>query len=228
MLPNAQNGEPAVDRLQIVNATKILASRKGLYEVAFGCVFFWAGLSGFWPKGWATQLASFALAIAFIGAYKRWIPDYYHRRFGEVKSNEPTARQFGIMLAVLFGLFLFGLLFGNAADSALSKLSIRLHTLISDPEQQIRLAPFFIWITFFVPGPRRSQPNGPSLFGLCGLISFGSVVLLATLHPEVKQTGLWRVLNEGGFGLTFVALGLYDHITLVLFLPKKIVEGNDE
>jgi hypothetical protein len=231
MLPNAHNGEAPVDRLQIINATRILAGRQGLYEVFLGCMFLSMELCHFWPKSWPTRLASLALPSAFVGAYKRWIPDYYRRRFGVVESNEPTARQFGILLAVLLGLLIFSFLFGDSADSAISKLSIRLHILMSDPEQQIMLGPFFIWTVFLLPGSRWSRRRiqlGQSFFGLCGLTAFGSVVLLAATYPEVKQIALWRILNACGLGLTLVALGLYDHFSLVLFLPNRIAQDNDE
>jgi hypothetical protein len=33
---------------------------------------------------------------------------------------------------------------------------------------------------------------------------------------------LWRTLNAGSLGFSFIAWGLYDHFTLVRMMPKKI------
>jgi len=60
------------------------------------------------------------------------------------------------------------------------------------------------------------------------MISFASIVSYAIWHPDAKQLGLWKILNAGGFGLSLIALGLYDYTSLVLLLPKRAAEGDDE
>lgn len=64
-------------------------------------------------------------------------------------------------------------------------------------------------------------------FLLIGTIGFASIVSYAIFHPAVKQLGLWKRLNAGGPGLSFMAPGLYDHIALVRALPKRVAEGDE-
>jgi hypothetical protein len=44
----------------------------------------------------------------------------------------------------------------------------------------------------------------------------------------VRHVEVWKILNTGGFGLSLIATGLYDHIILVRTLPKRVPEGDDE
>ena len=59
-------------------------------------------------------------------------------------------------------------------------------------------------------------------------LGLASVVAYAIFHPDAKELGLWKLLNAGGFALSLIAMGLYDHFVLVRALPKGVAEGDDE
>ena len=65
-------------------------------------------------------------------------------------------------------------------------------------------------------------------FSLLGLLAFASIASLAVWRPDVRLSQLWRILNDGGIGLSLIAWGLYEHIRLTLLLPKRVSEHDDE
>jgi hypothetical protein len=58
------------------------------------------------------------------------------------------------------------------------------------------------------------------LFAACILLLWtGVLVFLPLREPKVTQQTLWRILNAGWLGVSMVLLGVYNHLTLVHFLP---------
>jgi hypothetical protein len=46
--------------------------------------------------------------------------------------------------------------------------------------------------------------------------------LYALRHADAVHFTLWKFLNNGWLGLSFIALGLYNHYTLVRLMPQRI------
>jgi hypothetical protein len=65
-------------------------------------------------------------------------------------------------------------------------------------------------------------------FCFLGLLASLSVSLFPIWHPGAESLEIWKILNAGGFGLSFIAMGFYEHIVLVRALPKRVAEGYDE
>jgi hypothetical protein len=131
-----------------------------------------------------------------------------------------------LLLAFLVLLFL-----GQPIAHYFDPVASRLHMMISDPDRRINLWPSAYWavllcasLRWHMSGIERQRVY----FMLVGMISFASIVSYAIFHPEAKELDLWKLLNAGGFGLSLIALGLYDHTTLVLLLPKRVSEHDDE
>jgi hypothetical protein len=61
-----------------------------------------------------------------------------------------------------------------------------------------------------------------------GLLAAISLALFPIPYPGAKRLELWKILNAGGFGLSFIAMGFYEHFVLVRALPKRVEEGVDE
>ena len=138
-----------------------------------------------------------------------------------------TAKGFGFFMLLLLGLFLVSLFFGHNLDSFISAASNRIHTMISDPNHQINLWPPLSWmVMFFLSLVSRYRGIDPLLLFL-GMVVFVFIALIAVWNPSVRQVALWRVLNTGGLGLTFMALGLYDHIRLLVALPRHEERQHD-
>ncbi len=116
-------------------------------------------------------------------------------------------------------------------DPVASSFQGHLHMMISDPARQINLWPSIFWVMLLCGSLRwhtSSIERQRLYFLLVGMIGFASIVYYAIWHPAVKQLGVWKILNAGGFGLTLIALGLYDYVVLVRALPKRVAEGRDE
>jgi hypothetical protein len=232
-LSNRPDGEVPVDHERIKYVTRALGSQQGLYTVLMGAIFLLTELADTWrgPRGWLAALAMLAGLSIFLTAYMRWIPRYYQRRFGHVEPQQPNAKQFAIFLGVIVALIFFGWFFAHRIDTVISSFADRLHMMISDPAHQINLWPSLFWMACVVSSLRwnlRTIERQRLGFFLCGMLGFASIALFAMWHPDARQASLWRVLNAGGIGLSFIAVGLYDHMALVLLLPKSVVESDNE
>ncbi len=231
-LPN-RRGEGPVDHERLKYFTRALGSPQGLYSVLIGTFFLLNELGDIWkgPRGWLAALAMLAGIWILLAAYTRWIPRYYQRRFGHVELQQPSAKQLAIFLSVIVILVFFGRFFANRIDTVISSFGDRLHVMISDPAHRINLWPSFLWMACIVSSLRwnlRAIERQRLGFFLCGMIVVASIALLAMWHPDAEQSRLWQVLNAGGIGLSFIAMGLYEHITLVLLLPKGVEEPDNE
>ena len=147
-----------------------------------------------------------------------------------VEPREMSAKQFAILLLVFVGLFFFGQPVARYFDPLASAFLRRVHLLISDPSHQINLGPSFLWLGLLLASLlwRRKIDRQWLCFLLFGLLAFLSIALFPVWHPDAGKLEVWRVLNAGGFGLSLIAAGLYDHIVLVCALPKRVAEGEDE
>jgi hypothetical protein len=227
------SGEVLVDRERLTYITRTLGGQQGVYTVWLGAMLLLPELGGLWkvPGGWLAGLSRFAVLAAFIMAYKRWIPRYYRRRFGHVEAQEISARQFVILLSALVALFFFGQPVARYLSPIASSSLDRVHLMISDPGHQVNLGPSFLWVALFFSSLRwrvSRAENQWLCFLLGGTLAFISIALFPIWHPSAGRLVLWRVLNAGGLGLSFIASGLYHHITLLRMLPKRVAEGDDE
>jgi hypothetical protein len=233
-LHSPADGEMPVDHERLRNVTRILGARQGLYTVLFGMIWLLKELGDVWEwrEGWLSLRLSLPAGIAIvILANRRWIPRYYRKRFGHVEPREISAKQFGVFLGVIILLMFFGEPLAHRVDPMVSSVSNHLHLAISDPAHKVDLAPSFFWAVMLISGlvgDWRSIEWKKLFFVFCGMLAFTSIVLVPIWFPEARQARLWQLFNAGGFGLSLIALGLHDHITLVLMLPKRIADGDDE
>jgi MFS family permease len=235
------NGGTPVDHERLKYVTKLLGSHQGLYTALLGTVIFFLDTGKIlqhWVSRWSTLLAALATVALAIGSAKiliaadSWIPEYYQRRFGSVQAaRAPGSKWNALFSLALLLAFLVLLFLGQPIAHYFDPVDSHLHMMVSDPDRQINLWPSVFWVVLLC-GSLRCQMSGIErqrlYFMLVGMIGFASIVSYAIFHPEAKELDLWKLLNTGGFGLSLIALGLYDHTTLVLLLPKRVAEGDDE
>jgi len=229
-----------VDPERLKYVTRLLGSPSGLNMVLLGTFLFVADVIFLdWPSGWWTPLEALAWLVVlgtFLPAYERWIPEHYQQRFGSVQAaRKPWSKWDALFFLALLLAFLALLFLGQPIAHHLGPVASsflgHLHMMISDPSRQINLGPSVLWVVLFCGSLRwhmRSVELQRLYFLLAGMIGFTSIVSLAIWHPDAKQLAPWKILNAGGLGLSFIALGLYDYIILVRSLPKKVAEGDDE
>lgn len=229
------NGEAPVDRERLTYVTRLLGAQQGLRSILLGTLLFWAGANTIWhwhwASGWVGGITSLAGIVVFARAWQRWIPRYYEKRFGHVERPEMSGKHFGIFLLVLLGLAVFGQPIANYFEPWVSTFLGNVHLLISDPANQVNLSAPSLWIAMFASSllwPPKGVGRRRLCFEFASLVGFASIALFPTWHPNAEKLGLWKVLNAGGFGLSLIAMGLYDHMVLVLALPKRVAEGDDE
>jgi hypothetical protein len=233
--PNSPVGpEGSVDHERLRYVTSMLAGRQGLHMVLLGIPLFLMDVIGALnpPTGWLRWLTGFGIVgilVISIQAYRGdWVSRYYRQRFGYVESREMSARQFAILLLVFVGLFFFGQPVARLVAPFGSAFLGRVHLLISDPSHRVDLRASFLWMAFSIGSTSRRRVDSRWLCFSFGLLASISVALFPMWHPDAEKLELWRILNAGGMGLTFIILGLYDHIVLVRALPKRVAEGDDE
>lgn len=224
------NREVPVDRERLRYVTRLLGSQPGLNTALIGTfVFFLSAekvLNGWWSLlAWVAALVG--LRIYFV-ADQRWMPKYYQQRFGSVRAaREPWSKWDALLGLAFLVLLVIGWPIAHYFNPIASRLLGNLHTMISDPAGQIDLSPSLLWIAAFY-GSLRFRMRQRLYFVVVAMIGFASFVFYAVWYPEAKELGLWKILNAGGLGLSLIALGLYDYLSLVLLLPKRVEEGDDE
>jgi hypothetical protein len=227
---------PDHDRLKYV--IRLLASQQGLNTALLGALIFLLNVDEVlnWLHGWWRFLAGMAWLALLVGGFRIFIadrvPKYYERRFGSVQAARvPGSRWnalFGLAVLLAFAVLLF---FGRPIAHYFDPVASHLHMMISDPDRQINLWPSVYWVLLLCGALRwhmSSIERQRLYFLLVGTLGCASIISSAIWHQDAKQLGLWKILNAGGFGLSLIALGLYDHIVLVRALPKTVAEGNDE
>jgi hypothetical protein len=219
--------ELSLDRERLAWIAKTVAVQGGIGTASLGAMLFVMEITDVFRWVFLIMLP---VVVLYYFAYQRWIPDYYQKRFGRVEAREPTGKGCVIALAILFGLFLFSLFFGGVAIRYLSSVSGWIHLMIFDPAHQINLLPLALWTGLFLSS-LASRPSKTErqqrYFLFLGMVAFAFVTFIAVWDPGVRQIALWRILNAGGPGLTLIALGLHDHIRLLVLLPKG-AERNDD
>lgn len=228
-VPSTANGELSVDHKRLKYVTGLLGTQQqGLNTVLFGTFLFLMEAPLKWPRGWAIDLAWLAGMLIFFAAWRRWIPTYYRERFGRVEPQEISAKGFGILLLVLIALILFGQPVTRRLEPLASSFLGHVHLLISDPSHQINLGPSSFWLASLSTSLLWRRRTDGQWFCFLGLLASISVALLPVWHPGAETLGIWKMLNAGGFGLSFIAIGIYEHIVLVRALPKRVAGGDDE
>jgi len=229
------NSELPVDHERLKYVTGLLSTQEqGLNTALFGTFLFLMEAPLKWPRGWAISLAGLAGMGIFFAAWRRWIPKCYRKRFGQVKPLELSAKQFAVMFLGLIAFAITLAFFGRPATHYFNPIASsfldRVHKAISDPSHQVNLTPLSFWLALLLGSLLwRRKIRGQSFCLLSfGLLAVLSIALLPMWHPGAERLEIWKILNAGGLGLTFIALGLYDHIILVRALPKKVAEGGDE
>ena len=230
------NYEVPVDHGRLRYVTSLLGSQQGLNTALVGTLLFfvntWEILD--WPGWWGllAWVAGVAGLRIYCVAFERWVPDYYERRFGTVQpAQKPWSKWGALGFLALVVLLVIGWPVAHYFGPVASSLLGRLHMMISDPARQISLSPSLLWMLLLCRSlrcPMSGIERQRLYFQLVGMVGFASIVSFAIWHPDAKQLVWWKVLNAGGLGLSFIAVGLYDHISLVLLLPKRVEEGDDE
>ena len=226
------NYEVPVDHDRLRYVTSLLGSQQGLNTALLGTLLFFLNTREIlgWPGGWWGVLVWVAGIVGlriYSAAYQRWVPDYYQRRFGSVQAApKPWSRRGAISFLVILALLFIGW-----PTAYYLGLFGRLHRMISDPARQIDLLPSILWMLLLCRSLRWRMSGIERqrlYFQLVGMVGFASIVTYAIWNPDAKQLVWWKVLNAGGLGLSLITVGLYDHISLVLLLPKRVEEGGDE
>ncbi len=216
------------ERLKYV--TEHFHALQGLTWVAFGAMLLIPSMMDFYGLRWPT-LGWVALLISWPFAF-RYIPKYYRRRFGwvELGPASMTNRQAVIFLLVFLVLLFFGRPIGRYADLIYAVVE----SMISEPAHPVTLLPVLLWFVYFCASLRR-HPSQEDRYRTCffslGMLAWAFVVLSPLWHPEITHFKLWEFLKAGWLGISLISVGLYDHITLVRLLPKRIEEdgaGKDD
>ena len=61
-----------------------------------------------------------------------------------------------------------------------------------------------------------------------GALAWAFAAFYPMWHPDATHPALCKFLNEGWMGLSFIAWGLYDHLTLVRLMPRRIDNYKDD
>ena len=220
MTAEARDIESPFNLYRLKYVTEHLASRLDLTFVVLGVMFLVQSTEEIWKiPAWFTFLASIGLLIAFA-----YIPKYHEKRFGTVEAKTPSNKGVVVFVIVMVVLFVWGRQIEAFFSPLFYRANHRIHSMMSDPTEQIELYPPLLWIFTFAGSLQRCSrsldPYEP-YFAFLGMASCITIATYPLFYPTAKQLVLWRFLNAASFGLTFIALGLYSHFTLVRLLPKK-------
>jgi len=199
------------------------------------------------PRG-LTDLIFLALSLACYTALFRYAPRYYRGRFGwiEPRYGRPDYKRLRflfkrrvfflklfaffllVFLSVLLVLRLLGRPVGHYADSIIGDF----HSMI--PAHPVKFSPALCW-SVCLCACFRTNPQKEDLyrtyFLASGALAWAFVALYPIWHPEAMHPTLWKFLNSGWIGLSLIAWGLYNYMTLVRLMPKRIethdAEGAD-
>ncbi len=154
-----------------------------------------------------------------------YLPKYYRRRFGWIdrQAARMTNKQFVFLLLALLMLLFFGRPTGRYADSILADVQSMI------PAHPVTFFPAIVWSVYLCLSFRRNphQEDFYRMYFLAsGALAWVFTAICPIWHPDAVHPALWRFLNTGWVGLSFMALGLYDHLTLVRLMPRRM--GNEE
>lgn len=225
---SAVGAEPDYARLRYVTAN--FQSLQGLTWVVLGSVFLFSSIE----KSFDLPLPFWLLLVAVVSiiAANRYIPKYYRSRFGTVEPRGPSNKHAVIFLLVLLGLGLFGRPVGSYLDSVIPQTSNQIHLMISDPDHRTNLLPVTFWAVLLCASglrrPRFLSHLDVPFYLACFLFFAFALVFYPLRHPEVAKLTSWKVLNAGWFGISLIVTGLYDHLTLIALLSRRVGERDDE
>jgi len=211
---------------RITQSLLSLQSGGGLTSAAFGLFLFGMCAQDVLPGRTGDLLPAVAALSWWLA--DRYVPKYYERRFGHVESSSSSeslsARGFLILLLVLLILAIVGPAIGRRADVLFGNLDNQLHILISDPERRVSFAPILYWAFLLMIGVLGAGPNrnkslvlAATFIGICWTAFF----FYPLHHPEVAHLLLWKIVSTGWLGISIMAIGLYEHSSVVLLLPKR-------
>jgi hypothetical protein len=194
-------------------------SARGLLSATLGIAMFFVQVDDVWPgkRGWNPLLAFFPLAL-YLGCY-RFVNRYYERRFGWVEPASISNRTFVILMGTLIFLFFFG----RHVEAALSGVGDYLDAMLSGFERPISWYPTVFWTYLLLLGAGSSTDRDwPRMtFLVAGTTLVTLMGMLPLWLPGCVQSVAWKLFQAGWLGLSLMALGFYDHIRLLLLLPKK-------
>jgi amino acid transporter len=219
---SAATAEVLPDRRRLTYIAENFTALQGLNSVALGAMLVASEIVGLHESKFPLLGAGGALLVVMVlllVAMIRWIPRYYEKRFGRVEPRRESYPQLVILLGVV-----------AIAAIALVAFNTRIHLVISDPGRQVELLPLILWTLGMFNEVSRWRRSGWSRMGflLTCTLAWVLLVLLQVWHPETRQTDWWKILNATSFGLGMIALGLYDHFTLVRLLPKRVEKADSE
>jgi len=205
----------------------------GLTWAALGLAFFVFDIIDFFPHRLERGVLMVAAVVSALASI-RYFPKYYERRFGRVEpptSRPRMSRRGAITFLVLAALtvpfllsvFVIGPIIAHRADAVIGSTSEELHVLIQDPEHLVRFGPILYWALFACSSRwRRDSEDGREVvFYTLGAFFWLVFFLYPLSHPAAAQLLLWKVVSAGWFGITFMAMGLYQHMRVVLLLPRR-------
>jgi hypothetical protein len=198
-------------------------SARGLLCATYGMGLFFVQVDDVWPgkRGWGILFGLLPLAL-YLGA-GRVVKRYYERRFGWVEPVEPGSvsnRAFVILMVTLIFLFFFG----RPIESALSGFAGYLNVMLSGSGRSFFWHPAALWTVWFFPALVFSRNRDwPTItFAVLGTTVVILIGMLPLWFPGCLQSLAWRLFQAGWLSISLMAIGFYDHIRLLLLLPKKV------
>jgi magnesium-transporting ATPase (P-type) len=230
------SGEAADTRLdpqRLRYVTENFHALQGLTSVALGILVLRIETESLFARNTHYRWLSTVVILA-CAASIRFIPKYYEHRFGWIKSRSAKMSNRGVMICVCIwlALFIFGRQIANYGDPVLANLNNQLHAMISVPDHRVNFWPTAFWcLLLFVDIERslrgrlvaRSQISSSFVVALTSAV----VCFYPLHHREIMQLMVWKFLNAGWFGITLIAMGLLDHLTLIHLMPKRPQEENE-
>lgn len=220
------------ERLRTLTQRFAALRQGGLNSVAFGILGFTVEVWDL-PQWWLKALFPMLSVPLLLCFTREYIPKYYERRFGHIESRSLSSKesvQFLALVVFFVGFVIVGSIMGARADALLATISNQLHVAISDPEHRINLNPvlyFLLWLMLYVSSfLSRPQAATRSYAIIVAPLPWALLALCPLRYPMVSQFLLWKVLTTGWLGLTFVTIGIHEHIRLVRMFPRRIDDSN--
>lgn len=223
MISRTADAAITVERLKYV--TEHFGALQGLRSVLVGAFLLLLPIEdlywGSWPlRGWL-----FLFVLAALLATACYVPQYYRRRFGWVESRGSTNWQSVVFLSLCFLLLLFGRPLGRYADSIIGHVQ----STIRYPAFPFTF-PVLFWFALLCTNVRRhpqQEDRYRIYFFSLGTLCWALVALYALRRPDIMLIMFWKTLNACWIGISLIAIGLHDHMTLVRLLPKRTPEADN-
>ena len=220
----AGNAEATFGAERLRYVTRRFQALQGLTWVALGAMMLLIRLEDLHGDGWS-DLAWLLFWLTFATTV-HYIPNYYRRRFGSVEPLGPSNKQAAVFVLVMLVLLLFGRPIGRYADSIVAHLQ----SMISEPAHPATIFPALFWFALWCTSLRwhpQQEDRYRMYFLSLGIFAWTFVAIYPLWHPSVTNTALWRTLNAGWLGISLIAVGIYDHMTLVRLLPNRVEDDHE-